>query len=130
MVGWTGPRRGAIRPLDGDHLAKLLESPRRCGIDVPLGWPIQFVDALSAHRAFRPWPGAALYESLILRATDRWIVEETGLHPLSVSTDRIGRTALRVAAVMSKVSANWPRTYRAGLVGGVVEVYPAAALSR
>jgi hypothetical protein len=47
-----------------------------------------------------------------------------------VSTDRIGRTALRVAAVISRVSGRWPAIYRAGVVGGVVEVYPAAALSR
>jgi hypothetical protein len=67
---------------------------------------------------------------LAYRATDQWIAAQTKHMPLSVSTDRIGRTALRVARVVSMLTPHWPRTYRAGIVGGVVEVYPAAALAR
>lgn len=120
--------------IDDEGLAQLLSADSPCGIDVPLGWPARFIEAVVAHRAHQPWPEAAMTE-LVHRATDRWVTTETAssqvrVHPLSVSTDRIGRTALRVAKVMSQVSANWPRTYRAGVVGGVVEVYPAAALAR
>ena len=133
QIQWSNGRalvEAPIRPVDDDRLAELLVRRAPCGIDVPLGWPIPFVDALVAHQAFQSWPARRATVELAFRATDRWIAQETRRTPLSVSTDRIGRTALRVAKVMSEISADWPRTYRAGTVGGVVEVYPAAALAR
>lgn len=123
-----------MRPVDDAHLAQLLGDPAPCGIDVPLGWPMRFVEAVAAHQAGESWPDATTAE-LVYRSTDMWISHQdssvkAGLHPLSVSTDKLGRAALRVAKVLSQVSASWPRAYRAGVVGGVAEVYPAAALSR
>jgi hypothetical protein len=49
--------------------------------------------------------------------------------PLSVSTDRIGVTAMRCAALLDQLAARGERVDRAG-AGKVVEVYPAVALQR
>jgi len=64
-----------------------------------------------------PWP--AEKAGLRYRRTDLWIREETGIVPLSVSTDRIGVPALRIARALAIED-------KAGN-GTVVEVYPAAA---
>src|SRR4051794_14092198 len=43
------------------------------GIDVPLGWPVAFPDAVATHASGRPWPVAYRYSdamSFRLRRTD------------------------------------------------------------
>lgn len=100
------------------------------GIDCPFGWPAAFVDLVHAHTS-----GALhMFDDLApgwrrqftLRETDRWIQGTTGLTPLSVSADRIGHTALRLAALRSKLG-NHIRAPLDGS-GNLAEVYPAAAL--
>ena len=89
----------------------------KVGLDVPLGWPRAFAEALGAHAAHRPWPPVADWRQLLVyRATDRWLSRR----PLSVATDRIAYPATRVARVLDIPD-------RTGN-GKVVEVYPAVAL--
>jgi predicted nuclease with RNAse H fold len=116
--------------FDDDGIARLVASAAKVGIDVPLGWPAGFVDAVAQHARDGTWP--ADYEhahnrALRYRATDIWLQDEQHFSaPLSVSTDRISIPAMRAAAVLNKVT---PRPDLDGS-GVVVEVYPAAALRR
>lgn len=102
----------------------------RLGIDCPLGWPVAFIDAIGAHGDHRPWPGRGsdgYRGDLVWRATDRWVRERLGRWPLSVSTDRIGVTALRAAYLLDAWEATNAPIDRSGARGPVAEVYPAAA---
>src|SRR5262249_35811308 len=88
--------------LDDDALLGwLARGAERVGVDAPFGWPDAFVAAVTAHHGGGPWPGRGLDQeayrrSLRLRLTD---VETARVkHPLSVSTDRIAITSMRLAA--------------------------------
>lgn len=91
----------------------------KCGVDVPLGWPDAFVQALGRHHRGEPW-GEHVPRALTLRATDHAVRELAGTTPLSVSTDRIAYPAMRMARLLAGVDRSGD--------GRVVEVYPAAAL--
>ncbi|OAH10207.1 DUF429 domain-containing protein [Streptomyces jeddahensis] len=114
-----------LRP--GDH----------AGVDCPFGWPIPFVEAVSAHAAGRPWPGrgtdsATHRATLRLRRTDLLTHRALGAGarpPLSVSFDRLGATTARWAHLADALAARGVEVERTG-TGGVVEVYPAAARLR
>ncbi len=116
--------------LEDGRLLRLLSSggtAQRIGVDVPLGWPIAFVDALTRHHRGEPWgdlEDPPKGKSLTHRATDRWVHDQPDLKlwPLSVSTDRIAYSAMRMARLLGQLG----HTDRSG--GRVVEVYPAAAL--
>jgi Protein of unknown function (DUF429) len=102
---------------------------RVAGIDAPVGWPQAFVDAI------RDWsegsaPRIVKRPELRLRPTDRFVQEATGLTPMSVSTDRIGSTALLCAGILSGLAeqAGAQVLDRARAGDGIAEVYPAAAL--
>jgi Protein of unknown function (DUF429) len=114
--------------VDDDELRRCVEQADKAGLDVPLGWPTAFVQAVAGHHRHEPWQDWPM-ASLQLRATDRWVSRQArrpggpdrpGVYPLSVSTDRIGVPALRVAAALGQFD-------RTG-AGRVVEVYPKAAL--
>jgi Protein of unknown function (DUF429) len=117
---------------DDDELLDLAKGRRKVALDAPFGWPNDFVDALNAHRAGAAWPAPddqapqAFRASLSFRATDRAVMQIR--RPLSVSTDRLGVTAMRCAFLLHRWSATGSvdRTGR----GRFVEVYPAAALVR
>lgn len=104
----------------------------KVGIDCALGWPDAFVAFVTAHAA-----GAALdaasdggmdwRRTLAYRETDRRVREVTGRWPLSVSTDRLGLTAMRCAGLVSRLAAVGLDTDRSGS-GRIVEVYPGASL--
>src|SRR5262249_6812613 len=100
-------------------------------IDCPLGWPVPFVEAVSAHRNGKPWPGrgnsdpVAFRRRLSFRRTDEIVAEAAGSRPLSVSTDRIGVVALRCALILDRYA---PEGLDRDGSGAVAEVYPAAAL--
>ena len=64
---------------------------------------------------------------LAWRHTDEVTRQLTGLVPLSVSADRIGHTAMRCAALQTRLAAEGRGVDRSG-AGAVVEVYPAASL--
>jgi len=51
--------------------------------------------AVSDHQLFPPWPTNDTRE-LRYRKTDLFVIDKTGYHPLSVSTDRIGVASMRV----------------------------------
>lgn len=113
--------------MTDDRLLELLPQADKVGIDVPLGWPNLFVEAVYAHREFLPWPATSITD-LRYRATDRYVCQETKRTPLSVSTELIGVVALRAAALLSRITAH-EQIDRMGS-GRLVEVYPAAALIR
>jgi hypothetical protein len=111
--------------LDDRRLAAILAEPvAKIGLDVPLGWPDAFVEAIGDHHGGRPF-GDVTTERLVRRATDIWVKEYTGQVPLSVSTDRIAYPAMRVARLLGDVSLE--PVDRTG-AGRIVEGYPAAAL--
>ncbi len=115
------PVLGASDP----ELRELIEVSDKVGIDVPLGWPSMFVEAISAHHSRRPWPDVREHDQrLRYRATDLVVQEQTKRWPLSVSTDLIAVPALRAARLLSGMDFD-----RSG-EGKLVEVYPAAALRR
>ncbi len=123
-----------FRSCDDDRLLALAEGRARIGIDAPFGWPNAFVDAVSAHRDGRPWLAPpdgeprAFRASLSFRATDRVVMQTR--RPLSVSTDKLGVTAMRCAFLLDRWSrASSEPVDRAGR-GRFVEVYPAGALTR
>ena len=85
-----------------DELRSLLIRPKaRIGIDVPLGWPSEFVRALGDYAVGESWPLGASLSNLRLRATDRMlskVIAQHGrrpLYPLSVAADRIAMPAMR-----------------------------------
>lgn len=118
--------------VDDDEIADAATAVTRIGIDCALGWPDAFVDFVSAHAdADRPPVvdgGADWRRSLAYRATDVWIREHTGRWPLSVSTDRLGVTALRCAGLTGRLAARGLEVDRSGVTGAVAEVYPGATL--
>jgi hypothetical protein len=127
-------RRCVVRdlsPARSDHrtLLKLAQRREKLAIDAPFGWP-NFVDALNAHGASEAWPAPDDEEpeifraSLSFRATDRVVMHTR--RPLSVSTDKLGVTAMRGAAASMVGDRNRRSTGR----GKFVEVYSAGALAR
>ena len=64
---------------------------------------------------------------LSFRESDRAVREITGRWPLSVSTDRLGLTAMRAAGLLSRLQKSGTPIDRSG-AGKVVEVYPGATL--
>ena len=135
-VTWT-PGAATVEPStklpDDDAVLDACASADRVGIDCPFGWPDPFVAAVSAHRPGQPWPGRHqdsqedYRRELRYRATDYHVRKITNHWPLSVSTDRIGVTAMRCASLLDSLAAQGTPVDRAGS-GRVVEVYPAAAL--
>ncbi|MCK0118313.1 DUF429 domain-containing protein [Isoptericola sp. S6320L] len=114
---------------DDDDLVALVDRADRTGVDCPLGWPTAFVDYVVAHRDGGLDLDVPLSRApLLLRATDRYVVERVGVRPLSVSAERIGATAMRCAAVLSRLVRAGTVVDRTGGSGAVVETYPAAAL--
>lgn len=125
-------RAELVGGCDDDTLLELAGGCDKVAIDAPFGWPNDFVDALNAHRAFGAWPAPddespeIFRASLSFRATDRVVMHTR--RPLSVSTDKLGVTAMRCAFLLHRWSSAGPvdRTGR----GKFVEVYPAGALVR
>jgi len=93
-------------------------------IDCPFGWPNLFVDFLVNRRDGKPTDGTDR-RPLRLRETDIWVHGQTKKSPLSVSTDKLGSTAIHCSDLLDGIS---PTLDRAG-GEGVIEVYPAASLS-
>ena len=104
----------------------------KLGIDCALGWPVQFVEFLNRINQ-SPGPGEVfsgdldLRRALAYRETDRHVRAVTGRWPLSVSTDRLGMTAIRCAGLLSQLGQAGVSIDRSG-TDKVVEVYPGASL--
>lgn len=103
------------------------------GIDVPFGWPqdfVAFVQQQATHTLASPeTPGPTWRRELALRVTDREIQRTTGLTPLSVSANLIAYPAFRWAGIEARLRAAQVDVSRDGS-GAIAEVYPAAALYR
>jgi predicted nuclease with RNAse H fold len=120
------------RPTNDEELVEAVQHADLTAIDVPLGWPDGFIEAVVAHRDHTGWPpiGTAPPEDRIrlrYRTTDL-VTLLGGSQPLSVSSDRIGVAAMRGARIQHLLETAGVPVDRSGVTGKVVEAYPAAAL--
>jgi predicted nuclease with RNAse H fold len=118
--------------VDDKRILDQVASFEKLGIDCALGLPVEFVDFLksfgSADLGDRVFAGDIDWRRrLAYRETDREVRRITGRWPLSVSTDRLGMTALRCAGLLTKLQGAGIAVDRSGL-GKVVEIYPAASM--
>ena len=108
----------------------------KIGIDCALGWPQEFVEFMVSHANISaPAPatdvdgGMEWRRRRAYRETDRNVRQQTGRWPLSVSTDRLGLTAMRCAGLLARLRDAGLDVDRAG-AGAIAEVYPGASLRR
>ena len=117
--------------LDDQALITNTHNADKVGIDCAFGWPIKFSQFIAKHQDLKSADlidgGMDYRRELSFRETDREIRRLTGRWPLSVSTDRLGLTAIRCAGLLSKYQANGIEIDRAGSKL-LVEVYPGATL--
>lgn len=111
-----------------EELARLASVSDLVGVDAPLGWPAEFVEAVGAHQRFDEWPGGADRSVLTHRETDRVVAANGWGRPLSASADKLGHVAMRCALLQREWAREWGRPAPRDGSGRVVEVYPAAAL--
>ncbi|WP_440709432.1 DUF429 domain-containing protein [Herbiconiux sp. YIM B11900] len=134
VLDWT--TEGAVLTelhlgVHDEQIVETAASVAKLGIDCALGWPDGFVDFVVAHSD--PASGARFdggldwRRTLAYRETDRRVREVTGRWPLSVSTDRLGLTAMRCAGLLGRLRDRGLDADRAG-AGLVAEVYPGATL--
>lgn len=132
LIDWS-EKSAALVQLDvgvtDDQVVSKSRDAVKLGIDCALGWPLEFVEFVNLHsRGTNDVSGDIVWRRrMAYRETDRVVREFTGRWPLSVSTDRLGLTAMRCAGLLSKLQADGADVNRAG-EGKIVEVYPAAAL--
>lgn len=134
VIEWL-PTSAVVRELSlGVEDQPIIEAASRVnkiGIDCALGWPQEFIDFINAqadphnHTVFDG--GMDWRRRLAYRETDRHVRETSGRWPLSVSTDRLGLTAMRAAGLLSKMAQAGISLDRSGQ-GKVAEVYPGATL--
>ena len=132
---WGEGRAEVVRlevGADDDALIAAIREADKVGIDVPFGWPVEFVRAVAAYNETGVWPETAANpttspKQLQFRETDRFVRQHTGWWPLSVSSDRLAIPTMRAAALFSRLAAAGQPVARDGS-GKIVEVYPAAAL--
>ena len=144
-IHWDTGTARIVTLRSGWKNCELLEVLRRdvpIAIDVPLGWPIGFVENLKRWAEFGTWNAGREREQR-LRATDRWLAGPSKAEmkekliaksddyapvricPLSVSSDRIAVPAMRAALLLSRAGLH--QALRNGSAR-LMEVYPAAAL--
>jgi Protein of unknown function (DUF429) len=140
LIEWTRQRAVVRRPETGLGDEALLDrmtgtdehpAPEWIGIDAPFGWPVPFVAAVRAWENGGAWPArdGVARKPLRYRATDLHC-EEVARRGLSVSTDLIGVTAMRCAALLTALATRRGLGRLLDRTGAdqVVEVYPGAAL--
>src|SRR5580658_10322147 len=62
--------------IDDDAIVRLVATVDKLGIDVPLGWPIAFADAVARHSLDGSWPTGYRHadsSAFRLRRTDLWV---------------------------------------------------------
>lgn len=136
-IEWEGAgarlTRLEIGTQDADIVASVTSDDAWLGVDCPLGWPDAFVDFVQAHHAgiepeFGPVQGHAEWRrGLVYRHTDHVVKDRIGRWPLSVSTDRLGVTALRGAGLLARLAEADFLVDRAA-EGRLFEVYPGGSL--
>ncbi len=135
VVEWSAGRAQLMDLRLGVIDSVIVEAASRVdkiGIDCAFGWPVEFVEFVAQHADLESVlpdvdGGMDWRRQLSFRETDRMVRERTGRWPLSVSTDRLGLTAMRCAGLLARIKASGIPVDRAGS-GRVVEVYPGAAL--
>lgn len=135
LVDWTSDSARVVDLQLGvtdEPIVKIASQVDKLGIDCALGWPNEFVNFVSQQSdptlSQHNFDGGMVWRrSLAYRETDRHVREVTGRWPLSVSTDRLGLTAMRCAGLLSRLSASGVEIDRSGS-GLVTEVYPGASL--
>ena len=136
LIEWE-PGGARLRELsvgaDDAALLELIARADKAAIDAPLGWPDEFVAAVSAHQAREGWPGRGEDPDgyrfrLSFRLTDRRLIESGVRRPLSVSTDLIGVVAMRAAKLLDELASRGEPVDRGGS-GKVLEAYPAPAMA-
>lgn len=110
-----------------DALVALVDAATVVGVDAPLGWPVDFVDALAKHDHFEGGPTWDVAR-LRYRETDRFVHELTKRPPLSVSADLIGGVAMRAARLQARWAVAWGAAQPRDGSAHLIEVYPRAAL--
>ena len=134
--------------LTDDVLVDRIRQADLTGIDCPFGWPEPFRAFLQA-QAREPVdlldaPGDPDWRrTLAYRQTDEYVGQQLAERlkgkgkqrnpwahmPLSVSTDRLGLTAMRMASLSAKLAKVGITIDKSGSTGKVIEVYPAASLA-
>jgi predicted nuclease with RNAse H fold len=136
VIDWSGPRAALTELRLGvgdDAIAEAATTVEKLGIDCALGWPDEFVSFVVAHADHESIDAPAVdggmdwRRTLAYRETDRDVRAKTGRWPLSVSTDRLGLTAMRCAGLLGRIQARGVEVDRSGS-GVVVEIYPGASL--
>ncbi|MEW2144183.1 DUF429 domain-containing protein [Micromonospora vinacea] len=135
-IEWLSDRavvRDLVLDVSDVQIVEAGQHADKVGLDCPLGWPEPFIALVTAHQAGHvsvgDGEGAPWRRRLAYRQTDEVVRQETGIVPLSVAADRIGHAAFRCAGLLSMFAAAGQDVDRCG-DGKIVEVYPAAALSR
>ncbi|WP_425308122.1 DUF429 domain-containing protein [Ammonicoccus fulvus] len=136
VIEWsdTGALVRSLRlGVDDEEVRHLAPTVAMLGIDCPLGWPRAFTEFIVEHQQGTFIPpaehGSAWRDSLSYRVTDLQLRAASGPNPLSVSADKIGRVAMRCAALLAQLGSAGVDCHRDGS-GTIAEVYPAAALHR
>lgn len=125
-----GRWRADVPPDAGtdEHLVDLGARVDLVGVDAPLGWPIAFVEAVTAHENRQPWPGTKDRRTLTHRHTDDVVRDHGRGQPMSASADLLGHVAMRCALLQRDWARRWGEAANRDGSGRLVEVYPAAAL--
>jgi predicted nuclease with RNAse H fold len=135
LIEWSNGQaelQGLFLGVDDQQLVKLTKGANKIGIDCAFGWPVEFFEFLTQHMNPNQKPkgidGAMDWRrTLSHRETDREVRQLTGRWPLSVSTDRLGLTAMRNAGLLARYQEAGVNVDRSG-EGEVCEVYPGATL--
>jgi predicted nuclease with RNAse H fold len=135
LIEWSNGQaelQGLFLGVDDQQLVKLTKGANKIGIDCAFGWPVEFFEFLTQHMNPNQKPkgidGAMDWRrTLSHRETDREVRKLTGRWPLSVSTDRLGLTAMRNAGLLARYQEAGVNVDRSG-EGEVCEVYPGATL--
>jgi predicted nuclease with RNAse H fold len=135
LIEWSKNQaelQGLFLGMDDGQLVKLTKGANKIGIDCAFGWPMEFFEFLTQHMNPGKIPkgidGAMDWRrTLSHRETDREVRKLTGRWPLSVSTDRLGLTAMRNAGLLARYQEAGVNVDRSG-EGEVCEVYPGATL--
>jgi predicted nuclease with RNAse H fold len=108
------------------------------GLDVPLGWPVEFAAAVGRYMAApdAPWtedPGPFTASYPRLRATDRFATElgrrrGVRIRPMSVAADKLAAPAMKAAWILTAAARRGAVLDRTGITGRALEAYPAAAV--
>jgi len=128
--------------LSDDALVDLMLDSQvaKVGIDAPFGWPVAFIDVITAYRDLGQWLDISPNE-IRFRATELRIYDETNQLPLSVAMDNLAWPAMRCARLLSRLVASGdfqgrrnprgnPSVLDRSGAGLAVEVYPMMALRR